>query len=522
MMIWRLSKPLLISTYILVLLVTFIALLPRHTSALHAAPIATTYSSLVDITQDLKAMGYPDGRKIVRDQAGHLYVAYRKKYKQHQLTAYHIFVAKSHDNGATWQVLNGGRPIEKVGDYNQRVPAIAIDQQQVIHVVWYGKDAKHNGNDENQIKYVRSSNGGATWSTWQNIAPISGYQGQSLWQEHPTIYIDTMNTIYVAWEGRDSYYTDNSQVKLIKSLDGGASWSTWRNIVPGQGSRSRPALVAVQDTLYLLAYGRVGARQQILYTSTSDDGRNWRAWSQIAASGQDQRHFSVDTDQQGKLHVAWRQTPDQFFGQKETRIHYANFDGRRWSVPVQVAPFATGAQTFPSLGVDGQDAVWITWSTTRAPYAFPNDAPEEGAIEYIVKSKAGWSDHFTLSTGGNDLYASLGRRNNLGDGAMGLIWLATDATVKQIRFAELIEPTQYHTTPPFVRSGFFGAISVILGAIDTLTLHQPQLGWLPTLGSSHLAREVNSLLLVILVVTGYVIIKFLITRHRHFHPSSTS
>jgi len=494
--------------------------LPLHASARRAAPPTNAYSSLVDLTQDLKAMGYPDGRKLVRDQAGQLYVAYRKKYKQQQLTAYHIFVAKSRDNGATWQVLNDGRPIETVGDYNQRVPAIAIDQQQVIHVVWYGKDAKHNGSDENQIKYARSSDGGVSWSTWQNIAPISGYRDQALWQEHPTIYVDPVNTLYIVWEGRDSYYSDNSQVKLVKSTDGGANWSTWINVMPGAGNRSRPALVAAQGQLYLFAYGRVGTRQQILYTATSD-GMNWRAWNQIAASGQDQRHFSVDTDGQGNLHLAWRQAPDQLFGQGEARIHYATFDGQHWSIPIQVAPDATGAQTFPSLGVDPQDTVWIVWSTTQAPYAFPNDAPEQGAIEYIVKSKAGWSDRFTLTTGGSDLYASLGRRNNLSDGAMGLIWLATDGTGKQIRFVELTAPTQFRTTTPFVRSGFFGIVSLMLGIMDSPQLHQLQPGWLPALSAGQLAREATSLLLVILVVTCYVIIKFLIIRHRHVHPTST-
>ena len=474
-------------------------------------------SSLVDMTEDVKAMGYPDGRKVVRDPLGHLYVAYRKKYKQAQLTAYHIFVAKSLDNGLTWQVLNRGQPIEKAGDYNQRVPAIAIDSQGIIHVVWYGKDAQHNGNEENQIKYVRSSDGGASWSAWQNIAPVTGYNDQPFWQEHPTLYIDAADTLYVAWEGRDSYYVNSSQVKLVKSVDRGKRWSTWINIAPSQGNHSRPALVATTNgDLYLLAYGRAGASQQILYTHSPDGGQRWQQWRAIAPSFQDQRHLSVDTDSQGNLHVVWRQAPDQLFGQGEARIHYARFDGERWSVPLQIAPNAPGAQTFPSIGIDQRDVLWITWSTTQAPYAFPNDAPEQGLISYVVQSSAGWSEPYTLVTEGRDIYASLARRSGVGNGAMGLIWLANNTPGKQIRFAALSLPTHFTAMPTLARTGFLGTAAISLEALSRVSLGQALTLplQLPRWGQGQIKREVMSLLLVILVVTLYVIAKFLVARRR--------
>ena len=80
-------------------------------------------STIADSTSDDKGLGYPDGRKIARDATGNLYIAYRKKYRAESALAYHIFVAKSIDNGATWTVLNRNRPIETIGDYTQRVPS---------------------------------------------------------------------------------------------------------------------------------------------------------------------------------------------------------------------------------------------------------------------------------------------------------------------------------------------------------------------------------------------------------------
>ena len=132
----------------------------------------------VDTTEEYTALGYPDGRKIVRDSENNLYIAYRKKYEIDDEESHHIFVAKSTDQGQNWQITHDQRPIERVGDYNQRVPAIAIDGHDALHVVWYGNDAQNKGKHERQIKYSRSSDGGESWSDWINIASVDGYKNK--------------------------------------------------------------------------------------------------------------------------------------------------------------------------------------------------------------------------------------------------------------------------------------------------------------------------------------------------------
>jgi hypothetical protein len=284
-----------------------------------AASTSVARPVFVDETQNNKAMGYTDSRKVVRDTRGNLYVAYRKKYKQQYETAYHIFVAQSIDNGVHWRVLNDGQPIETVGDFNQRVPAIAIDQHDVLHVVWYGPDASTHGGDENQIKYVRSVDYGERWSTWQNINFVTGFEGQELWQEHPTIYVDNTNTLYIVWEGRDAWYRSAGQIKFTKSSDGGLSWTPWLNIAPSKNSHSRPSLVATtENRLYAFAYGSVNGLQQILFSDSSDGGTEWSRWRQVAASGQDQRHVSTAVDQTGRIHIVWQFNAHKFTMQIST------------------------------------------------------------------------------------------------------------------------------------------------------------------------------------------------------------
>jgi hypothetical protein len=378
---------------------------------------------MVDQTQDYRGLGYTDQRKIARDSQGNLYLAYRKKYRINGLLRYHIFVARSSDSGGTWAVLNDA-PIERVGDYVQRVPAIAIDAADRLHVVWYGNDADNTGDNQRQIKYARSTDAGASWSRWINVAAIAGYDGQRLWQEHPCIAVHG-RAVYLAWQGLDATYQAASQVKFAASLDGG-SWGAWQNVSPTDtGNRSRPTLVATHDgaRLYILAYGDVNRRQQIVWTSSTDGGNTWASWACVSPAESDQRHVSVANDRHGALHAVWRQADATGL----SRICYAHYDGRAWSARAPVGADQQLNQFFPSLTVTSDDTLWVAWTATANPSGYPADDPVAGRVSYAQLPRGGrWSGTAQLANGGDrSIYASL-RRNDPDDDAIDLIWLNND------------------------------------------------------------------------------------------------
>jgi len=480
--------------------------------------LRVTAPALVDQTQQIKSMGYTDSRKVVRDRAGNLCVAYRKKFKLHFETAYHIFVATSRDDGLTWTVLNNNRPIADVGDFNQRVPSIAIDRQDRLHVVWYGADATSATGDENQIKYVYSTDGGATWSTWRNIAPVAGYAGQERWQEHPTIFVSDDQTVSIVWAGRDEWYQRAAQIKLTQSYDGGRSWTPWRNIAPTQYSRSRPSLVAKGDTFYAFAYGSRGGIQQILYTISTDGGQQWSPWQQVAASTQDQRHVSAAIDQRGTVHIVWRQPPFRAAQDegRNSQIYYASFDGAIWSAPIRVGSHGGSAQTYPSIAVDGECTVWITWLETSAPYDFPHDAPTTGAVYYVVKNDQGWSQPILFGAGGNNLYPSLRRDLTTTGQNVDVVWVDAQPDGNRIRFGQLVRPTHFAPAAavdesrvgisPFTRIAW--ALEFDNGPLQALQinlLHQQATLW----------DEAATILPLLALVSLYVLIKFAITQWLH-------
>lgn len=389
--------------------------------------------SIIDTTEDYKALGYTDSRKIVRDEEGDLYVAYRKKWQGQ----YRIFVAKSTNQGKSWTILNGKKPIESVGNYTQRVPSLAIgrtedERSNFLHLVWYGNDGEHPGN-ERQIKYLRLTTTGklSADDCCATAVNIAGYNGQALWQEHPTLYVNGSN-VYITWEGRDAA-SKNAKIKFLRSTDFGETWTPPSDIARSDSIHfSRPTLAVTyageQRQLYVVAYGEHNGLSQIYWTRSLDNGDTWAEWELVAADEADQRHVSLARDKTDKLHVVWRQTTDEG---SRTILRYRVYNP---ALQKGAGGWATAAQTiashtdhclfFPSVAVGSDDRVWVVWTQSSNCLTIPSDSPTEGQIVYRIRSAAGqWSNPVTLTNDGAHIYASLRNAHTPNREAMDLIWL---------------------------------------------------------------------------------------------------
>jgi hypothetical protein len=356
---------------------------PDQADATATQPSLTSVEGItVTVSDDDRVLGYPDQRKIVSDSQGRLFVAFRRQFRVNGSSQYHIFVARSTDLGETWSVLNDARPIENTGRFTQRVPAIAIDANDGLHVVWYGTDELNSGANQRQIKYARSLDGGETWSDWQNIGEVAGYaEPQRLWQEHPVITAQG-DALHVVWQGRDADAKNRSQVRYVRSDDRGVTWSTPAIVQPvDKGGRSRPTLIAAPDNkrLYVLAYGDNDGRQNVMMTY-SDDGKTWTDWSQIAASENDQRHVTAVLDDGGRLHVAWREGGPGL----RTFIRYARFVRDRWRPAVVVHAAPARFQFFPSIAVSGDGRVVLAWIETTGLSGYPEEEFRVGELRWAV------------------------------------------------------------------------------------------------------------------------------------------
>lgn len=337
---------------------------------------------LVDVSEDYRALGFSGQKKLVLDSKGNVYVAYRKKANNY----YEIFVAKlkkDTDGDLSYEVVFKKNVSSINNKVNQRVPSIAIDSKDNLHLVWYGADSNTQAGDR-QIKYSSSKDGGETWSKAINISYVSGYKNQSLWQEHPDIWVGNDDNLFVVWEGKDKE-SDNQYIKFSKSKDG-KDWSDWKDINISSGSQSRPTIVQDKNgVLYVFMYSKQNLNNhQIWYSLSSNEGESWSEWKNISNSSQDSRHLSATPDSKNRLHLTWRE-----FSSKngKTQIMYSSFDKKDWSRK-EVVSESNAFQFFPSIGVNKDDTLIISWLETANKSSFPEDDPNEGT-SYIATKKSG-------------------------------------------------------------------------------------------------------------------------------------
>lgn len=404
---------------------------------------------VIDTTPDPQATGYPDSRKLVRDRAGNLYAAYRKKGADQ---AYHIFVATLQQGNSHWQ---NPTQIEQLGALNQRVPALAIDQHDTLHIAWYGLHAGSQGKHDRQIYYSRGRRTPSGQLLWDSprlpAGVIDGYASvqpePTLWQEHPVIHAAPDGALYIVWEGKDQGNNKKAQVKLICSRDGGVNWTPWRNLPGTPGVHySRPTLATSGDgnTLYCLAYATNPNRQARLVWTQTDNAENqeWRPWREIAPTDdQDQRHVSVVIDTRDQLHAAWQQTTSQPPG--NAQIGYACLTAGQWSTPY--CPVATPGvfQTFPSLTLDPAGQLWLAWNEFSHEPDFHGDEIPNGLIGVACKPPGRqWQvlDRSRLIPAQTALYPSLRWQRPFSHADVDLIWLETSPSTDQ--FHALVPPSK--------------------------------------------------------------------------------
>ena len=330
----------------------------------------------VDQISDSKGLGYSGQRKIIIDTIGNIYVAYRKAppgFSQEE-----IYVAVSTDNGKTWADLGGG-PVAIVNappvtsgtpqgggtGTDQRVPSIAVDSRDQIHVVWYGRDQVYRGANERQIKYARWD--GAAWSPWVNISPVTGYSGSTYWQEHPVIVVGKNDALHVLWEGADSGSAGVQQIKHSMSTDGGNNWTSWENIIPLDSSgQSRPDAITDQTgSLYAAWYGGVSGQTgtRIKYSRWDVGSRTW-GQAQIVAGieGFDQKHLSLAIDKSNTLRLVW-DGPDN--SNANSLVKYSslnlNLSTPQWTAWTNVNAITGLNQSDPIISIGPAGTVLVAW-----------------------------------------------------------------------------------------------------------------------------------------------------------------
>jgi len=199
---------------------------------------------------------FPDGR---------IGITYCKRVS----SFYQIFYKEKNQNG--WQA-----PIRLTSsNFNKYNPAIAVDQNKNLHIVWEGRE---NGLSYNQIFYIKRDSS----NNWQERVLVS--EGFSRAQYSPTIISDKENNIHIAWYG---YHPEENIYYRIyyRFLDNEGNWHSIETIAGSNENYNRyrfyPFLTYDQNNrLYLIWFGQENSSYYKIWLKIKENN-NWQEKIQI-------------------------------------------------------------------------------------------------------------------------------------------------------------------------------------------------------------------------------------------------
>jgi len=278
-----------------------------------------------------------------------------------------VYYSKSTDNGAMFEpgaIINNtsAEPAPRIN------PAIAVDDQGIIHVVWedYGTDPALAN-----IMYAKSMNDGMSFD---ESVMVDDAITVSTHQAKPQIAVDIDGVIHVAWEDyrRDSRLGD---IYYAKSTDGGMTFGddvcvddlitiTSRQINPVIAVDSRRIIhVAWEDYRDNAEFGN------IYYAKSTDGGQTFGTDIRIDDIFTDTTHQcnpAIATDPLGTVFIVWedyRNAPH--LGDIYCARSTDGGETFQENLIVDDLITITHRQIRPAVAVDNQGIVYVVWEDYR-------------------------------------------------------------------------------------------------------------------------------------------------------------
>jgi hypothetical protein len=217
---------------------------------------------------------------IITDSANKIYIVFTATNTVNGTVT--LKYGKSTDNGATW-TTNFIDSTDQAGYH----PSISIDSSSILHVSYYYAEIIGG------LKYAKSSDGASTWTT-VNVKINDGTVSGPL-----SSIAATTGAIYIAFYNPESYavvggsYTENKDgiLQIMKSVDGGTTWTGPVTVDSTTYTGKAPAISAVGSSVYI-AYGYYQyddagtvSNNKLKFASSTDSAVNFTVQSVELDSG---------------------------------------------------------------------------------------------------------------------------------------------------------------------------------------------------------------------------------------------
>ena len=305
-------------------------------------------------------------RKLVVDGCGVYHAVYTKTLgikKQ-------VYYSNSLDNGVTW---GNETNISTSMDYNNYYPAIAVDSQNHLHVVWYAYDATYA--TDTQIFY--STYDGTSWST-----PVALTTNVNREQQYPVIAVDSNDHLHVAWHGKTDIYTMKYNIRYTNSINNGTTWNTIVEVTAEIRANIYPTIAIDNFDIIHISYAGMddgsGATKlkycNARHSSTyfTDGLMIWSTEQTLTTDNdydQEAPNIVVEDiiNDQNTIHIVWQGTTLVHPDYRNIRYSKSTDGGITWSTPMMLTTDDSYHQDCATINM-ANDALFIVWNGKYAPY----------------------------------------------------------------------------------------------------------------------------------------------------------
>lgn len=325
-----------------------------------------------------------------------------------------IYYVKSTNGGATWtssQRLSWSYSLANL-------KALSIDSSGNLHVVW--RDLRHS--DYGEIYYKRTVNQGTTWQTGKILA-----QGGERGVGSPHIAVDSSNNLHVVYSIYHMSEEGDGDIYYKKSTNGGVTWTTKRlSWTSGLLGNARLAVDSLDNLHLVWAYETAGA-VYVYYKKSTDGGATWTAMRRIGWDWECADVLRIAVDPSDNIYLVWNFSIE---GEGGLVCRKSTDRGATWSK----GQFLTATPKPPLMGaniaVDPSGKVHLVWR---------DNIPWFSEIYYMKSVDGGitWTSSKRLSwTSGLSYYPDIAADPS---GNLHLVWSDDTPGVNQIYYKTFIK-----------------------------------------------------------------------------------
>ena len=250
------------------------------------------------------------------------------------------------------------------------VPDMVVDSQGNIHVVWLDYSNYFGSGTDGAIFYKYFD---VTTETWSGIYFISDESGAGAISVNPAISIDLQDNLHVVWGDTSSYGGSGADKDILYRCRNSTTqlWETTEVVSTESTSTSHTADIAVDHDGNVSVvwsdttdYNGADTDNDIFFKQrllATDSWTTTQVVSTLSTTGSDD--VTLDIDSEGRVHVVWSTVENAYGAGPDYDLVYSIYDPSMdtWSSPELLTYFSGDFSRKSSIKIDKENNVHLCW-----------------------------------------------------------------------------------------------------------------------------------------------------------------